>query len=167
MERHKVRSQRFCPKDNIMGIFEATSILIRKEMKVFSNLCSISPPFSSRSISLPEIRSVCDVSLTSLGKFAPTINTLFTQLFTCNNQTALLRSTRLPLVWIFQSFQLSMYNQEKILRCMWCADGRRDLLILLCNLQRNHNLASPWYKGQQGGDQLHSFYLRVNLDCGS
>lgn len=63
-------------------------------------------------------------------------NTTFTKLFTCNNQTGLLRSTRLPLVRIFQSFWLSMYNQEKTLRCKWCPDDRRDHLNLLCNLKK-------------------------------
>ena len=155
MERHKVGSRRFYPKDNLMGIFESTSIPIRKEMKAYSHFCSLSTPFSSRNIWLPEIRSLCDVSLTSWNFCPYHTNTLFTQLFTCNNQTALLRSTRLPLAWIVQSFQLSMYNQEKTLRCMWCSDGRRDLLILLCNLQRNHNLASwHWYKGQRGSVAL-------------
>ena len=137
-----------------MRIFESTSIPIWKEMKVLSNLCFISPPFLQKHFTT--WNPICWRCFTYISwNVCPDhTNTLFTHLFTCNNQTALLRSTRLPLVWIFQSFQLSMYNQEKILRCIWCADDRRDLLILLCNLQRNHNLASRWYKGQRGSVAL-------------
>ena len=150
-----------------MGIFESTSIPDPSERKwKYIPTCDPFPPSPDTFYYLKS--DLLAIFIYISWNFCPDhTNTFFTQLFTCNNQTALLRSTRLPLVWISQSFQLSMYNQEKNVRCMWCAEGRRNLSILPCNLQRNHNLTSQWYKGQQGGDQLHSFYLRVNLDFGS
>ena len=61
------------------------------------------------------------------------------QLPTCNSQAAPHQSTQSPLVRIFQSFQVSIYNQEKTFHYMWCSDDQRNRLKLPCNLKRNQN----------------------------
>ena len=59
---------------------------------------------------------------------------LSTEKRTCNNQTAPFQSTRLQLVQIFLNLKLSIYNQEKTFRYMWCLDDQRNRLKCVCSL---------------------------------
>ena len=66
----------------------------------------------------------------------------YRRLLTYKNQIALVRSKRLPLVQIFQNFQVSMYNPENNFRYTQCSNDQRNRLKHVCSLKENQNFSS-------------------------